>query len=961
MQMGLFTYETSLEFKKELENVLRDNPKREPTEPETGTSEESGLQSQANFNIDKDHGNFVDTCESVIAVLITAVCGYVGLNNELIRKSGLDWKTKLIYTIPSLAGAGYSIKRFLHMIFPILKHIFKWIVEIKAKYVDDVYAGFMMINSSLIGNWIVEVNEITRTGFDHSILDNRDRIYIAYNLGMIFEKRVLHNTTRFNALKSYIQRIREKWNDVVKDGFTPTVRREPWSQWIHGDPGLGKSTLIDTITSTIIRENNIPIPQGEMTCTVNPSSKYLTRVNGQPELRIDDFMAILSPENVATQCGLVFDVITTAPFVPVRAAVEDKDTLYSPAIFTVLCNSALPEGMPLSNREAFARRRNVTVLVKGNYDGLLKEFGEVFKQELAKCKVYGRLPAVMKENYKHLTFTFQDIMNPTFTPRAIMVDGRTTHDFAQFMDIMRVRYAEHVQISTASYTQRLAENYASRGMEVPIFANLLENQEIDIQFALTEYIAKYEGDHKVLEALDVLFDKSKVETSDAHRIWASTRKNATLSAVFNKVYSNVDVKQGTGMDQQGNKDKNVKFMTKSDDVIAGPSTLNSSHVWRTKITLLEYMERYNNNMLQRLNGKLKQYEDDELLVYAKDTILFKEKGILVPLSYKIMEEPICSHCITGKTQVEIDDIMLTPMCVENCCYIPEVIAEVSGHYYFCVRQQSPESFSYYQRVKGWMARTYETTKHWYTKAKEYITRCASWIYGKIKLMGITLRDFFTEHWKVTIGIIMAAVGLMVYMVSVKQEDNYVLRIMPDGTVKTSAGMVVNKSKSAIRSLGHHLGICDQQAYNEKVRSKVIEVRSPSERPAKTPQADISNDQMRVISEAFIPVVCEMNAQWPTELWQTSLFCYGGRKCVMTRHEYEILSGYAKVVHLVMSNKNGENFSIPLKPYSLNWTELDHYANGNNLCRKGNLGTITLPKKCATTKVSNNGFLFLVSR
>lgn len=909
VQLGLFTFETCASLKTVLEALFTGDE----TQPDSSSA--SGEKEQ------QSDGVFEDNITSFASLILTSICSYIGWTKATPYLSGLDWKSKLAFAIPSFFSMGFSFKRFLQQLFPFLKWAFDYVLNLKAQYIDDPISGFVNINRGLIGGWVNEVNTVCARKYDTSTIENRDRVYLAYNIGKMLEQRVLAHTSRFNVLKSYVKQINEKWDTVESEGLTAGVRKEPFSMWVYGPPGVGKSTVINDVVAKIIKDNNIEVPKGEMTLAVSPTSKYLTRIKGQPEMRIDDFFAVNAPEISASQIAYVFDVVTSAPYVPNQAAVEDKDKLYHPSIFTVLSNFPEPANAPINNHAAFLRRRDVTIKVIPNEVRLREKWGAEFDAALTAAKgIYGNLPQHMKENYDHLRFMFVHVEHNK-EPVPISFSNQITHSYDEFQSLMGQIYIKRDQEKTASYKQRLTAHYSSRGLQVPDFSTLLEAGDMDLKKAIQAWIQVNEGDRTVRDGVHKLFDAKHTDTAEANRVLAQCVQFPRLADLLRRYDSDAEtLVPGTSSDTH------PRCIIGDDMIFEKPASMR-----------LKFLEAYD----PVVGNDVARVLDSNEIVYTRE-ILVQKGDALIPACYSVLEHAKCGHCIKGKSSKEVAEILITPSCARHC-YLPDEFRIECANHYFLYEKRDDAALC---RIRPVMNALIQKSKNWYSTAVEALKSMVGYLYDKVKVMGISLRNFFQEHWKVTLAIFGVICSVAYAIFKTSEEDSYLFKIMPDGNVKTKLGMTVNAARNKVSKVKNFLGFTnglEQEAYNTKHRATVIDVRPAGNRTSapKAQETDIQEDTLRIVTEAFIPVICEMGPEWPKPIWHTTFFSYGGRQAVMTRHEWEIMQ-FANKVNIVMNTNKGVRYTIPLEVSELKWKELEHYSTYKD-CRKGNLGILTLPK------------------
>lgn len=139
-----------------------------------------------------------------------------------------------------------------------------------------------------------------------------------------------------NVFKLYekICAIQEKLFNLGKH---PQIRKMPVTIYCYGNSQVGKSTIASAIMLRLLKDCSIPF-NADYLCNVSPIAKHWDQCRKQPCLLIDDMWNIQEGELLDKQIQTLFDVVTSVPLTPVKAAVEDKNMRYNPDIFWMNSN-----------------------------------------------------------------------------------------------------------------------------------------------------------------------------------------------------------------------------------------------------------------------------------------------------------------------------------------------------------------------------------------------------------------------------------------------------------------------------------------------------------------------------------------------------------------------------------------------------------------------------------------------
>lgn len=841
-----------------------------------------------------------DTLGSIISLLVSSICSYIGWTNPVVKT--VPWATRLAFAIPGFVGGAWSLKRFMTSFMPMFKWLFEQIMRLKVSICDNIADGFLSESRNMIENWISEVNKLTAVGISHDDMDTRNRVSVAHAIGQVIEKKVIQKSSQYGVFKDYIRRIRELNDKIIADGHTPYIRKEPFCIWLYGVPGIGKSHLIDNFTTKLIKDNKILVP-GEKTLMVTPTSKFLNRIKGQPELRIDDFMAVTSAEAAATQLSYIFDVMTCAPYIPNQAKVEAKDQLYAPFFLSICGNSFCPNQLPVANMDAFLRRRHVTIQVHPNTSYLEANFGEEFKTlRNTPGFIYGNLPKNMTEGNKHLYFVFMTAKKGTSTPEVMTVHGRQEHTYDETVKILDEAYKKHQTKSTASYKSRLINYWSVRNQEVPDFLDILDaNSEPSLAIIIRKWIAEFEKDDKTLRLVKgLLKDFGYNNDNPVHNI-------------IQKYYE-CDKKQQGILDE---KQDISEFVAKYPDTIQDQVT-----------KLLEGVE----------------YDSD-------DGFTTNVGDCDIPLAAFMLQHAKCSHKVKFVVQDGVQTVrerdaikvLETIMDDTHCtdCWVVDA-AEVSQYLLTCV---STKERNLIKRVSDYITSIASGITHVFTRAAFNIKRAIKIAFEKIKCFGVSIWDFLKKHWLPIGAAVTASLGIYYTLIKDTERGTYLAKLMPDGTFLTKAGKPYEHLTRCVEKFSHTFGR-GQQAYNPKIHIKSGSPESDTRIRAQQ-SADNTEQALTVIRDAYALVEIDMNSDYIARKGKNTFschgFCFGNRKMLMTMHEWEIITKFGVNFKVILHNKDQQEFAVNLNIDAIKVFEMEHYHKDQYI-RHGNFVILEMPKQ-----------------
>jgi len=378
-----------------------------------------------------------------------------------------DMGKNLLPIIRTFTMTANSLTNFFKLHLDMLSEIFKHLCFWKSVH-EKVPHSLEIYNGTFVKAWCEEVSLLTAPGHDQVIMTDTylmDRVYLAFLIGQLISKSIVDKSNEKNnaILLNYLNRIGKLHEDCVATGKTGCVRMETFGVWIHGNPGIGKSYMVESLTTELLLAADISF-SGEKTLPLNPADKYWSRCMKQPVVFMDDAFALTTDESKQSQLAAIFAIMTPAPLCPVMADIKHKDRLYSPDIFVACSNLLFPIIDGVTDRVALWRRRNLLVDVKINEN--VPNWHPAIKTADLKAM---NIPGLNLEKYEHLLFRIaQD-------PSDLRTRWTQFMDWEQFVVTSRRMFLEFRTQATVSYNFRLNEFYRAQKKVMPNYENLLAN------------------------------------------------------------------------------------------------------------------------------------------------------------------------------------------------------------------------------------------------------------------------------------------------------------------------------------------------------------------------------------------------------------------------------------------------------------------------------------------------------
>lgn len=217
--------------------------------------------------------------------------------------------------------------------------------------------------------------------------------------------------------------IAKLYQAMLKTASARTQRRTPFCVYMYGDPGVGKSTVMQDMMVRMATTAGFvnPDDDGPVVFTKAAGNNYFDTYAGQPVVYFDDFAQVLDSDGEEFKIFLA--MMTNSPYIPPMADLPSKGNYFNSEFVFCASNTSHPRDAHVSSERALWRRRDI--LVKAN---LKREYMKEGTEILDKTKVDG--------TFNHLSFDLMDAIRPN---RMI----RQGLDYPSLLRFALHEYAEH--------------------------------------------------------------------------------------------------------------------------------------------------------------------------------------------------------------------------------------------------------------------------------------------------------------------------------------------------------------------------------------------------------------------------------------------------------------------------------------------------------------------------------------
>lgn len=294
--------------------------------------------------------------------------GVLSLFNVAVRKpkNWLQWQHILFKDFVDSTRGANQIFVFVRNTMDCIRHIMDYVLGKTNK--DYALLKVLETDSEILRDWCKEVlylTDPTTKRERRADISYSNRIFDAQAFGQIIltdigsEFKTDKNTNVLSKLYDKITMLKE---DMIEQGNHPHVRKLPFTIYMTGEPGIGKSYLSTRLCVELLLHIKYKTNKG-LKCTLNPQSDYWDQCDHQPVLEIDDLWAVNTPGALEKQLLTLFQVCSPIVLSPPKAALEEKKMRYNPEIFYINSNKSFPVYNDV-DKQAIWRRRDILILAE---------------------------------------------------------------------------------------------------------------------------------------------------------------------------------------------------------------------------------------------------------------------------------------------------------------------------------------------------------------------------------------------------------------------------------------------------------------------------------------------------------------------------------------------------------------------------------------------------------------------
>lgn len=306
---------------------------------------------------------------SATSTLIGAIAGIVGvaIGARINQDRYSSYTSAFSQAFLQTSGVSYlnQVIRFVQTTFDVMRDM---VMEALGYASPEAVALKMLSGKDLIlKNFIVSAQAIMNEANASMLLHPGYRVRFWYTVTQAYQIQQVLAMVPANVVSPQLSKlcseiIRLGNENMVNLGCSP-VRYEPFVVCLEGKEGIGKSHLTDKLVEQLLLAIGYTKCSAGYVYTRAPGSKHWNGYMNQPAIVYDDFANLNNPELMSQQISELYQIKSTATFIPEMAHLDAKNIKANPILVVLLTNGAFPSSMAnvANHPRAVYRRRDVVL------------------------------------------------------------------------------------------------------------------------------------------------------------------------------------------------------------------------------------------------------------------------------------------------------------------------------------------------------------------------------------------------------------------------------------------------------------------------------------------------------------------------------------------------------------------------------------------------------------------------
>lgn len=304
---------------------------------------------------------------------------------------------------------GLNVKKFLDAHLEIFEDVMNWFKRLLGtERPEDIPTNVVA--------WMEEVHFYCEQYNNDAVIEDTriaQRIFKLRDQAHQFDRLFVQTDTKPPpGYYQYKNKLNRMIDTLAQGGTSETVRPTPFSLWMYGEPGIGKSRISDEVLVRMGRQ--IGVVSNDPVYARTSETPYWNNYRQQPLILFPDFAKNQTSQQYLTEINEYMSLVDCWPFNPSFAELPDKRRIVKAEAVMVCSNFGFPNitNVGQVDPRAFYRRRHLLVnayIPDSVVEDVARTFGVDIAEDIQGSRVpmANRIPAAwfeLRGTFSHLRF-----------------------------------------------------------------------------------------------------------------------------------------------------------------------------------------------------------------------------------------------------------------------------------------------------------------------------------------------------------------------------------------------------------------------------------------------------------------------------------------------------------------------------------------------------------------------------